>query len=220
MLSKLPTLLRQASLCLAFTSAIAMASPTAQAAVVYNNLGAAASGSDPIYSYGPLANSFTTGADGGTLRGVQALLMNLGPNVVGNVQVNLLSSNGAAPGSTLLSLGSLSSADIASSGFQSYSFAATSAYDLSANTTYWVQILAADLNAIQWSFTSDLSGAGVAGESSYSAAFGVSPNASAALDGFGPYQMAVEVPEPGSLALVSLGLIAVVWVRRRSASQL
>lgn len=216
MLSKL---LRQASLCLAFTSLFAVALPAAHAGLVYNNLGATASGSDPVYSYGPLANSFTTGADGGTLRGVQALLMNLGPDVVGNVQVNLLSSNGAAPGNTLLSLGSLSSADIASSGFQSYSFAPTAAYDLAANTTYWVQILAADLNAIQWSFTSDLSGTGVAGESSNSAAFGVSPNTSAALDGFGPYQMAVEVPEPGSLALVSLGLVAVVFVRRRGASQ-
>ncbi|WP_295951625.1 PEP-CTERM sorting domain-containing protein [Rhodoferax sp.] len=215
MLSKLSTLLRQASLCLLIATAI----PTAQAALVYNNLGAAPSGSDPIYGYGPLANSFTTGAEGGTLRGVQALLMNLGPDVVGNVQVNLLASNGAAPGSTLLSLGSLSSADIASSGFQAYSFAPTSAFDLAANTTYWLQILAADVNAIQWAFASDLSFTGVAGESSYSAAFGVSPNASAALDGFGPYQMAVEVPEPGSLALVTLGLIAVVFVRRRSASQ-
>ena len=215
MLSKLPTLLRQAGLCLAFSTVFT----AAHAGLVYNNLGAAPSGSDAVYGYGPLANSFTTGADGGTLKGVQALLVNLGPDVVGNIQVNLLASNGAAPGSTLLSLGSLSSADIASSGFQAYRFAPTSAFNLAANTTYWLEILAADINAIQWAFASDLAFTGVAGESSYSAAFGVSPNASAALDGFGPYQMAVEVPEPGSLALVSLGLIAVVFMRRRSASQ-
>lgn len=219
MLSKLPPLMRRASLCLAFTTLFTSALPAAQAAMVYNNLGAATSGSDPVYSYGPLANSFTTGADGGTLKGVQTLLVNLGPDVVGTLQVNLLANNGAAPGSTLLSLGSLSTADIASSGFQAYSFAPTSAFDLAANTTYWVEILAANVNAIQWAFASDLSFPGVAGASSYSAAFGVSPNASAALDGFGPYQMAVEVPEPGSLALVGLGLITVVFSRRRSASR-
>jgi hypothetical protein len=56
----------------------------------------------------------------------------------------------------------------------------------------------------------------VVGESSYSAAFGVSPNGTAALDGFGPYQMAVELPEPGSLALIGLGMAGLVLIRRRT----
>ncbi len=219
MLFKLPTLLRQASLCLAFSSLFAAALPAAQAALVYNNLAAVQSGADPVYGFGPLANSFSTGADGGTLRGVQALLINLGPDVVSNIQVSLLANSGTQPGTALVSLGSGSSANVSSAGFQTYSFAPLTAFDLAANTRYWVGISVAGINAIEWAFSSDLSLTGVAGEASYSNAFGVSPNASAAENGFGPYQMAVEVPEPGSLALVCLGLTGVVFLRRHSASQ-
>ncbi|SDP82345.1 PEP-CTERM protein-sorting domain-containing protein [Rhodoferax sp. OV413] len=217
MFSKLPTFLRTALLS-ASACVLLAAIPAAQAGVVYSNLDAAQSGSDAVYGNGPLANSFTTGASGGTLNAIQALLMNLGPDIVSDVQVNLLSSSSGAPGSTLAAFNSLSSAGISSAGFAAYSFSLASGYNLAANTTYWIEVIAADVNAIQWSYSSDLSGVGVAGESSYSAAFGVSPNAQAAADGFGPYQMAVELPEPGSFALVGLGLAGVLVVRRRKQS--
>ncbi|WP_394789983.1 choice-of-anchor R domain-containing protein [Rhodoferax sp.] len=215
MFSKLPKIFRTAVLSASAGLLFAVALPAAQASVVYSNLNAAQTGSDPVYGTGPLANSFTTDAGGGTLNAIQALLMNLGPDVVSSIQVNLLSSSSGAPGSTLASFISRSSSDVASSGFAAYTFALASGYTLAANTTYWIEILASDANAIQWSYSSDLSGVGVAGESSYASAFGVSTNADAVAAGFGPYQMTVELPEPGSFALVGLGLAGVLVMRRR-----
>jgi hypothetical protein len=215
MFSQLKKSLRQAGIAAGACLCFAMALP-AQASLVYSNLDAAQSGSDAVYGTGPLANSFSTGTYGGTLNSIQALLMNLGPDVSSDLQVSLLSSNGGTPGSVLATFDSLSSAAISSTGFASYRFALASGYSLAANTTYWIEIAALDPNAVQWSFSSDLSGVGVVGESSYSAAFGVSPNGTAALDGFGPYQMAVELPEPGSLALIGLGMAGLVLIRRRT----
>lgn len=215
MFSKLKVSFRRAAVVAGAYACFAIALP-AQATVVYNNLDSVQSGSDAVFGTGPLTNSFSTGSYGGTLNSVQALLMNLGPDVASDLQVSLLSSTSGAPGSVLATFGSLSSAGISSAGFDAYRFSLASGYNLAANTTYWIEIAAADPNAVQWSYTSDLSGLGVAGESSYSAAFGISSNSTAALNGFGPYQMAVELPEPGSLALISLGMAGLVFIRRRA----
>jgi hypothetical protein len=179
--------------------------PAAHAASVYDNLSASRDGSDPLLSYGPLANSFTTGASGaGFLSGVQALLKNGSSGVVGDVQLSLHADGGNLPGAELVSLGHLSSAAVSTSNFAAYSFAPSASFLLSANTTYWVEIAAAAPNAVEWSWSNDVSALGVAGQSNYSAILGTNANSS-----FGPYQMSVNVtavPEPASVALLSMGL--------------
>lgn len=195
-------------------AAFAVCAVAAQASPVYNNLGTNQVGSDPIYSYGPIANSFNTGANGsGWLTGFKALLGNGSNSIVGDITVSLHADSANAPGAELVSLGSLSSADVATGVFAAYGFTPVSAFQLAANTTYWIEIQATSANDIFWSWSDDLLALGVAGQSNYSALLGTNANSAS----FGPYQMAVEVPEPASLALVFMGLsmMGVTALRRR-----
>ncbi len=194
----------------ALFSVNALASPVS----IYDNLTSTPEGSDPIFSYGPLANSFMTGSDGSALlTSISALLKNGSNSVFGDIRLSLHADASNAPGAELLSLGSLSSAAVSTSGFAAYDFAALTAFTLAANTTYWVEIEASSPNAIEWSWSSDLLAIGVAGQSNYSTLLGTNANSD-----FAPYQMAVNVsavPEPASLLLVVLGLgLAGVAARR------
>jgi hypothetical protein len=141
--------------------------------------------------------------------------MSLGNAFTGNVQVSLLADAGATPGATLASLGSLPYANVSTAQFQAYGFVPTSAFQLIANTRYWIEVTGSSPNAIQWSWSDDIAAPGVAGQYSYSREFDVNPNSA----GFGPYQMAVVLPEPGSLALVCLGLVVAGLRHSRPRSQ-
>jgi len=182
----------------------------AGAASLYDNLGSVQEGADPILSFGPLANSFTTGADGGLLSGIAALLKNDSAAIVGDLRVSLHADSANGPGTELLSLGVLSSAGVSTDAFGRYSFTPSAPFALAANTTYWVEIEAASPNAVEWAWSGDLTAPGVAGQSTYSGIYGLSPNGLA-------YQMAVTtaVPEPASALLLALGLGAFTVLRRR-----
>jgi len=187
----------------AIATVLTMASP-ANAATVYDNLGSSQDGSDPVFGYGPLANSFMTHAGAGFLTGFQALLKNGSSSVAGDIQVSLHANSANAPGAALISLGSLSSASVSTAAFAAYAFAPVTTFLLSANTMYWLEIEASTPNAIEWSWSNDLLAPGVAGQLNYSAALGTNANSS-----FGPYQMSVTVaavPEPSLMVLTSLGL--------------
>lgn len=194
-------------------AAIVAAMPAAHADTRFNNLTASRDGADPLLSYGPLADSFSTGAQAGlVLTQVTALLKNDSADIVGDLRVSLHADSAAGPGALLATLGTLSSASVATGDFAAYTFAPAGGVKLNANTTYWVEISAASPNAIEWSWSQDLSGTGVAGGSNYNALFGVSANTA-----FAPYQMsvAVAVPEPATAALMLGGVGLLAAARRR-----
>ena len=161
----------------------------------------------------PLADSFSTGAQAGqVLTQVTALLKNDSADVIGDLRVSLHADSATGPGTLLATIGTLSSTAVSTADFAAYTFTPVAGVQLAANTTYWIEISAASPNAIEWSWSQDLTGTGVAGGSNYNAMFGVSPNSA-----FAPYQMsvAVAVPEPATMALMLGGLGLGAAARRR-----
>lgn len=199
---------------LLLAAALAAALPAAHADTLFDNLAASRDGADPLLSYGPLADSFRTGAQADVvLTRVTALLKNDSADVVGDLRVTLRADGVSGPGALLASLGTLSSAAVSTANFAAYAFTPSTRIALAADTTYWIAIEAVGPNAVEWSWSGDLSGTGVAGGANYNGLFGVSPNTA-----FAPYQLSVAVqavPEPATLALMLGGLGLVAAARRR-----
>lgn len=196
-------------------AAIVAAMPAAHADTpIFDNLAASRDGSDPLLSYGPLADSFSTGAQAGlVLTQVTALLKSGNADIVGDLRVSLHADSADGPGALLATLGTLSSASVSTAAFAAYTFKPAAGVQLAANTTYWIELAATSPNAVEWSWSQGLAGTGVAGGSNYNAVFGVSPNSA-----FAPYQMSVAVqavPEPASVALMLGGVGLLAAARRR-----
>jgi hypothetical protein len=181
----------------------------------YNNLSAISNGSDPISVFGPLADSFNSGPSAFSLTSVTVLLQAepIGEEISGGAVTMTLLSNaaGPAPGSVLDTIGTISSP--LSPSLEAYTFALATPFDLTANTTYWIELTATSGSNTLWSWSFDTSGPGVAGQF-FANADGVSPNTD------GPYQMDVSgttssVPEPGILLMLGSGIGALFLKGRR-----
>jgi hypothetical protein len=180
-----------------------LAGGPAGAHAIYSNIGAATNGADPISSllepagFGPLADSFSTGAGGFNLADVKVLFR--GNSSGGSIVVSLLADNATSPGAVLASTGPVSDSFLTGSPtVQDFSLSAA----LAPNTRYWIQLSSPDNSRALWAWSLDQARTGVPGQF-FDNQRGVFPNSD------GPYQMRLTdgaVPEPSTWAMMIVGL--------------
>jgi len=195
---------------------------SARAVPIYNNLGATSDGSDPIGSFGPLYDSFTSSSSVQAITGLSLALSGV-PQVSviaessvadgGILTVGLYSDSGTTPGALIATLATISDATIGP-GINDYTITLLTDPVLAANTRYWIG-LSDTGDSTGWSDSLDLSGPGVSGEY-FANENGVFPNSD------GPYQMTVTVGSPvpdagGTAYLLGLGVAGLVVLRRKLA---
>lgn len=185
----------------------------AQAQTVYNNLGATPNSADSVSGFGPLFDSFTSLASAESLSSLQLALQ--GPGGQGTTAVALYSDSSTAPGALIATLGMIDDTAI-TSGNNDYIVSLLAEPALAASTRYWIG-LSNVVGSVNWSWSTDVSGVGVAGEhfANQNGVWPANPD--------GPYMMELGespsvVPDGGSTAcLLGLGVAGLVVLRRRLA---
>jgi PEP-CTERM motif len=184
----------------------------AQATDVYNNLNSTSNGSDFIVSFGPLADSFSTGNAAFTLAGIGLKLEEVG-TPGGSFTIQLLADNNIFPGNPIYTIATVSDSSLTNS-LQDYFFNLGTPQVLAPDTRYWIELSSSNGSVAKWSWSVDQSGVGVSGEYFFNQN-GVLTNDN------GPYQMQLSdqpfgVPEPSTLAMLATGMVAALGgVRRR-----
>jgi hypothetical protein len=124
--------------------------PARAATVLYDDLGFPSTFTDSVRSFnpttgkpsdGPLADSFSTGADDFTLMDVKirAQEESRTPTVGGLVIVSLLSDNGTSPGSVLAVLGTFGDSDLTRTSSTIIDLPQTVGIALDPDTRYWIE---------------------------------------------------------------------------------
>ena len=156
--------------------------------VLFNSLNAATAGADSIAQYGPLGQSFSTGASPGNLSDVMVKLgvasqqggavpvthhatgasfPRVQPRVSSNasITVALFSDAGQRPGQMLTTIGTLADTSLPSNQqYQNFDFPLAQPYTLNPNTRYWISIGTTSDSEAAWAYTNNTSGVGVATE--------------------------------------------------------
>ncbi len=115
-------------------------------------------------NFGPLADSFSTGSADFLLNDVQLALTASDPTSAGAITISLYTDAGTSPGSLIANLGSVNDSALSAYTPATVDFPLASSIDLSANTRYWIEASATDSSSAGWSYTTDVSGLGVASE--------------------------------------------------------
>ena len=183
---------------------------SAQATVVVSNLSQSTFGTDSgvLVAAG---QQFTTGSTTENLQSVTLRLL----GSADSLNVSLYSDNAGNPGTSLLSLGSLTPSG---SGYANYSLTAPSAFSLVASTAYWVVATYNGTPSWAYTYSTSYTGTGSLGNVANSTTgVGSWTTYSGA---FEPYQLEVDsgaasVPEPSTLALIGLGVVGLGFGRRK-----
>jgi hypothetical protein len=181
--------------------------------ILYNNLPPAATNNraDAVFTFGPLADSFSTGGSAVNLSDVKLLLVTGTPT--GSITVTLRSDSSTSPGAVLTTIGTLNDTSLTPT-LTVFDF--PTSYSLAANTRYWIEVSSSNSSDAFWGSAFDASGVGVANEH-FSNVNGQFPSSE------GPYQMeltaqtpATPAPEPSTLTLLGIGSLGLLgYVRRR-----
>jgi len=187
----------------------------AHATTLYDNLGAISAGTNPANGFGPLYDSFSTGTSSFSLDSLSLLIDASAPGDQGTFSISILADSGSSI------FGIYTSGPFADSTLStslapfSLSFVPLS---LPADTLYWVALSSSANGSVNWSWSYDTSGPGVADEF-FANTTGVFPNSD------GPYQMEVgglnPTPVPATLPLFASGVGAMGlfgWRRKRKAA--
>ncbi|MGO8701083.1 MAG: choice-of-anchor R domain-containing protein [Limisphaerales bacterium] len=186
---------------------------SAHANVIYNNLEATSSGADQVLYVGPLFDSFTPTSTETITSLRLALGTAFGPQT-GTLEIGLYSTpaNPTLEYPLTSMLGTINESTITSGNIEDYSVSLLANPVVTAGTRYWIG-LTTDAGDIIWSWSTDTSGPGVAGEYfAFDGGSTVDPNSE------GPYQMdltgapAPDLANPALLlALFGGGLVTATW---------
>jgi hypothetical protein len=155
----------------------------------------ASAGGDPVFSYGPLFQSFSTGVNSGPLSQLDLVLRTQAQSA-GSLVVGLYADNSTSPGPLISTLATVNDSELGLS-LGLFSVLLTANPVLSPGTRYWIGLVGDAADKAQWSWTTDTSGVGVAGQFYYTPTDGVTPN--------DPFEMRVAIPEPGTFVLLFAG---------------
>jgi hypothetical protein len=170
---------------------------------------------------GPEGDSFSTGASPFVLTDVVLTLEGVTDSASFNVSLFNDNNTTCVPSCsggplTLLDAIATVSDNSLSTSLANYDFSLAVPQTLTANTRYWIIASSSNGSGTLWSYTADLSGAGVAGEFDVDRFGGLGPTSNE------PFQMEVTgttVPQPSSLSMMSIGLAGLLFgvIRRRPA---
>lgn len=208
--------MRNIWLTLSAIAVLSVLSSAVNADTLFDNTSTTVSGSDFIgttYSYGPLADSFSTGSSSFAFNSLSLVLNALMPGDGDSFTISLLSDASTAPGSVLETFGTVADSSLATL-HQTYTFTGPT-FTLAANTRYWIELSSPNSSA-NWVWTTDDSGTNIASQSYFIAQQGgVFP------DSDGPYLMSIPgiaittTPEAGTLVTLAFGLGALLLISRK-----
>lgn len=197
----------------------ALSSLFGQSVILFDELNTPYAGSDSVTMFGPLGESFTTGATAVSLTDVMVKL-NIAQNTAtidnaaqkrragsrllqpaassgGAVTIALFSNNGLRPGTQVAQLGTVSDSSLPTSGAaQSFDLPVNPPVALTPNTIYWILVTSSNNSIAGFAWTTDTTGIGGSNEYTFYDG-GVYPN----IGQFdGPYQMRVTAAAPATPA--------------------